>query len=86
MESLPALTGGQVIDYVIGWTTAASPVAVDMVTLPALRSLLRFLHAAGHDSVAAGRGGARRASPTGPGRDAAGGVPVRIVRAVLSSC
>ncbi len=48
MESLPALTGGQVIDYVIGWTTAASPVAVDMVTLPALRSLLRFLHTAGH--------------------------------------
>ena len=43
VESLPALTGGQVIDYVIGWTTAASPVAVDMVTLPALRSLLRFL-------------------------------------------
>jgi site-specific recombinase XerD len=47
-DSLPALSAGQVTDYVIGWTTARTGAAVDTVTLPALRSLLRFLHTAGH--------------------------------------
>lgn len=85
VESLPALTGGQVIDYVIGWTTAASPVAVDMVTLPALRSLLRFLHTAGHvplplaEAVPAGR---RRPARVEMPRAASG----EDVRAVLASC
>src|SRR6266571_5133795 len=31
-----------------GWTGSRRGKAVDTVTLPALRSLLRFLHAAGH--------------------------------------
>jgi integrase/recombinase XerD len=47
-QSLPALSAGQVTDYVMGWTAAGSGNAVDMVTLPALRSLLRFMHADGH--------------------------------------
>ena len=46
-ESLSVLSAGQVTDYVMGWTSAANGTAVDMVTLPALRSLLRFLHTRG---------------------------------------
>jgi len=48
-QSLPALSAGQVTDYVLGWTAGrGGSAAVDTVTLPALRSLLRFLHVAGH--------------------------------------
>jgi hypothetical protein len=44
-QSLPALSAGQVTDYVLDWTASRTGRAVDMVTLPALRSLLRFLRA-----------------------------------------
>jgi site-specific recombinase XerC len=48
-QSLPALSAGQVTDYVLGWTAGrGGGAAVDTVSLPALRSLLRFLHVAGH--------------------------------------
>jgi hypothetical protein len=45
-EALPGLPAGQVIDFVRDWSTRRSSTALDMVTLPALRSLLRFLHLA----------------------------------------
>jgi integrase/recombinase XerD len=48
-QSLPALSAGQVTDYVLGWTADRTGKPVDMVMLPALRSLLRFLHVVGHD-------------------------------------
>jgi site-specific recombinase XerD len=46
--SLPGLSAGRVTEYVLGWTASRGDAGVDTVTLPALRSLLRFLHAAGH--------------------------------------
>ncbi|ROO52669.1 site-specific recombinase XerD [Micromonospora sp. Llam0] len=61
-ETLPGLSAGQVIDFVRDWSTRRRSTALDMVTLPALRSLLRFLHLAGRvplglsGAVPAGRG------------------------------
>lgn len=84
-ESLSVLSAGQVTDYVMGWTSAANDTAVDMVTLPALRSLLRFLHTTGSISrpLAA-------AVPAGRGRPAQVGMPRAAVhddvRAVLAGC
>jgi site-specific recombinase XerD len=47
-QSLPGLSAGQVTDFVLGWTADRTGKPVDTVMLPALRSLLRFLHVAGH--------------------------------------
>ena len=47
-QALPAMSAGQVTDYVLGWAARRNGKAGDTVTLPALRSLLRFLHVAGH--------------------------------------
>jgi integrase/recombinase XerD len=58
-RSLPALSAGQVVDFVRDWTTRRRSTTLDMVTLPALRSLLRFVHLAG----GVGRGGAGRTGP-----------------------
>jgi integrase/recombinase XerD len=52
-DGLTDLSAGQVTSYVLGWTSAGRTASgraggtVDMVTLPALRSLLRFLHVTG---------------------------------------
>jgi len=84
-DSLPALSAGQVTDYAIGWTTARTDTGVDTVTLPALRSLLRFLHAAGHvprPLAAAVPAGRRRPTRVDMPRAAS---PDH-VRAVLAGC
>ena len=47
-RALPGLSAGQVTGYVLGQARRRWDRAPDMVTLPALRSLLRYLHAAGH--------------------------------------
>jgi len=84
-EALPALSAGQVTGYVLDWTRSRSGNGVDTVTLPALRSLLRFLHAAGRiprqlaTAVPAGR---RRPSRVDVPRAAAHDH----VQAVLASC
>ncbi len=84
-QSLPALSAGQVTDYVLGWAAGRRGMAVDTVTLPALRSLLRFLHTAGYvrRSLAA-------AVPAGRRRPTNIGVPRAArsdhVRAVLAGC
>jgi site-specific recombinase XerD len=60
-DSVSGLSAGQVIGYVMQWTRRRDGRPPDMVTLPALRSFLRFLHVAGHipgalaDAVPAGR-------------------------------
>ncbi|HEX2301020.1 MAG TPA: tyrosine-type recombinase/integrase [Pseudonocardiaceae bacterium] len=84
-RSLPQLSAGQVIDFVRDWTSRRRSTALDMVILPALRSLLRFLHIAGHVRVAlagavpAGRGRARHLDqPRAACRED--------VRAVLAGC
>jgi integrase/recombinase XerD len=67
-QSLPRLSAGQVIDYVRDWTARRRSTSIDMVNLPALRSLLRYLHLAGHiprslaGAVPAGRGRPRNAA------------------------
>jgi site-specific recombinase XerD len=61
-RSLPQLSAGQVVEFVRDWTTRRRSTANDTVTLPALRSVLRFLHVAGYvpaalsGAVPAGRG------------------------------
>src|SRR6266498_1523722 len=84
-RSLPQLSAAQVVEFVRDWTTRRHSTANDMVTLPALRSLLRFLHLAGHVPVAlagavpAGRGRPRNADrPRAACRE--------LVQAVLTSC
>lgn len=84
-DSLPALSVGQVTDYVLGWTAGRIGGAADMVTLPALRSLLRFLHVAGHvlrPLAAAVPAGRRRPTRLDMPRAAS----VDHVRAVLAGC
>ena len=82
--ALPALSAGQVIEFVRDWSARRSSTALDMVTLPALRSLLRFLHLAGrrvgfNGAVPAGRGRPRNlARPRAAGH--------KQVRAVLAGC
>jgi len=84
-DALPRLSAGQVIDFVQEWSTRRRSTVLDMVTLPALRSLLRFLHVAGHvqlglaGAVPAGRGRPRNlARPRSAGSEH--------VRAVLAAC
>jgi integrase/recombinase XerD len=79
------LQAAQVTAYVMDWARRRQGARADMVTLPALRSFLRFLHIAGHvrhllvGAVPAGRGH--------PGRF---GVPraaaARDIQAVLDCC
>ena len=60
-EALPGLSAGQVTGYVLEQARRRRGRSPDMVALPALRSLLRYLHAAGHvplslaEAVPAGR-------------------------------
>jgi integrase/recombinase XerD len=83
-ELLPGLSAGQVIDFVREWSTRRSSTALDMVTLPALRSLLRFLHLTGRVPTGlAGAVPAGRGRPRNVARQRAGGEQVR---AVLASC
>jgi len=63
-RSLPRLSAGQVVDFMRDWTTRRRSPTLDMVTLPALRSLLRFLHMAGPLRWALG--GAVPSAPTCP--------------------
>jgi site-specific recombinase XerD len=82
---LPRLSPGQVIEFVRDWSTRRRTTAVDMVTLPALRSLLRFLHLAGHVPVAlAGAVPAGRGRPRNLTRPRA--AHHEQVRAVLAGC
>jgi site-specific recombinase XerD len=84
-DCVSRLEAGQVTAYVMDWARRREGGRPDMVTLPALRSFLRFLHVAGHvphllvGAVPAGRGH--------PGRH---GVPraaaARDIQAVLDSC
>jgi integrase/recombinase XerD len=84
-DAMSGLSAGLVTGYVMEWARRRKGLAPDMVTLPALRSFLRFAHVAGHvplslvDAVPAGRGhpgrsGLPRAAP-GEG-----------IRAVLAAC
>jgi site-specific recombinase XerD len=82
---LSKLSSGQVTSYVMQWARHRDGRPPDMVTLPALRSFLRFLHVAGHvqhlliDAVPAGRGHFGR---TGVPRAAS----AEGIRAILASC
>jgi len=84
MLSLPALSAGQVIEYVRDWSSRRKRTTIDMVNLPALRSLLRYLHVTGMvpnslaGAVPPGRGRPRNAVVRAASR---GGV-----RAVLDGC
>jgi integrase len=83
--SLSELSAGWVIGYVMQWARRRESLRPDMVTLPALRSFLRFLHVAGHvpgllvDAVPSGRAHPGR---LGVPRAASGDG----IRAVLASC
>lgn len=92
LESLPGqldatlaeLSTANVTGYVLAWAKRRQGKAPDLVTLPALRSLLRYLHVAGligaplAEAIPAGRGYPRPALP----RVASAGQ----VRAVLAAC
>lgn len=84
-DSLSGLSAGWVTGYVMQWAHRREGLRPDMVTLPALRSFLRFLHLAGHvPSLLAGAVPAGRAHPgrLGVPRAASGNG----IRAVLASC
>jgi len=82
-RSLPQLSAAQVVEFVRDWTTRRHSTANDMVTLPALRSLQRFLHLAGHVPVAlAGAVPAGRGQP----RDLRRAARHDHVQAVLAGC
>ena len=84
-QALPAMSAGQVTDYVLGWAARRNGKAGDTVTLPALRSLLRFLHVAGHvprPLVAAVPAARRRPTHVGVPR----ATSPDHVRAVLAGC
>jgi site-specific recombinase XerD len=84
-QSLRQLSAGQVIEFVRDWTSRRRSPARDLVILPALRSLLRFLHASGHvraalaGAVPAGRGWPRNLNQPRAAR-------TDDVRAVLAGC
>jgi integrase/recombinase XerD len=84
-RSLPRLSAGQVIDFVQDWTERRHSMALDMVVLPALRSLLRYLHLVGQVAVAlAGAVPVGRARPRNVDRPRAASPDH--VRAVLAGC
>jgi site-specific recombinase XerD len=82
--TLAELSTAQVTGYVLAWAERRRGKAPDLVTLPALRSLLRYLHVAGligaplADAVPAGRGYPRPALPRA--------VSLGQVREVLTAC
>ncbi len=82
--ALAGLSAADVTGYVLAWAGRRQGKAPDLVTLPALRSLLRYLHVAGligaplAAAVPAGRGYPRPALP----RAASAGQ----IRAVLAAC
>ena len=92
LESLPGqldvalaeLSAARITGYVLAWAKRRQGKAADLVTLPALRSLLRYLHVVGlieaplAGAVPAGRGYPRPALP----RTASAGQ----IRAVLAAC
>jgi site-specific recombinase XerD len=82
-RSLPQLSAAQVIAFVQDTITRRRGTANDMVTLPALRSLLRFLHVAGHVPMALGG-----AVPAGRGqpRNLRRAARLDHVQAVLAGC
>jgi site-specific recombinase XerD len=82
---LAALSAGRVVDYVVAWSSRRRDASMDMVTLPALRSLLRFLHVTGKvPSPLAG------AVPAGRGQPSRLGLPRAVagddLRTVLARC
>ena len=82
-HTLQALSAGQVTGHVLEQARCRREGAPDMVRLPALRSLLRYLHAAGHIPLRLDK-----AVPAGrawrPGLPRA--VPADQLRVVLASC
>ena len=92
LETLPGqpaaavaeLSAAHVTGYVLGWAGRRQGKAPDLVTLPALRSLLRYLHVSGviggplAEAVPAGRGYPRPALPRA--------ASACQVRAVLAAC
>jgi integrase/recombinase XerD len=82
--ALCGLSAAGVTAFVLGWAERRKGEAADMVTLPALRSLLRFLHVSGlilaplADAVPAGRGYPRPVPPRAASDER--------IRAVLASC
>jgi integrase/recombinase XerD len=82
-ETLAGLAAGQVTGYVLEQSRRRRDRAPDMVMLPALRSLLRYLHAAGHTPLPlAGAVPAGRRWRPGLPRAAS----ADHLRAVLASC
>lgn len=81
---LAELSAARGTGYVLAWAERRQGQAPDLVTLPALRSLLRYLHVAGligaplAEVVPAGRGYPRPARPRAASADD--------VRAVLAAC
>lgn len=82
--ALGGLSSAGVTGFVLEWAERRKGAAPDMMTLPALRSLLRFLHVSGlitaplADAVPAGRGYPRLVPPRA--------APADHIRAVLASC
>ena len=82
--ALGALSAAEVTAFVLEWAERRKGKAPDLLTLPALRSLLRFLHVSGlitaplADAVPAGRGYPRPVPPRA--------VPSGRIGAVLAAC
>jgi integrase/recombinase XerD len=84
-EGVARLEAGQVTAYVMDWARRREGARPDMVTLPALRSFLRFLHVAGHvRHLLVGAVPAGRAHPGRHGLPRA--AAARDIQAVLDSC
>lgn len=87
-QALAGLSAGQVTGYVLERARrrrAGAP--QDMVILPALRSLLRFLHIAGYTWVIPGCRWPGRSRPGGAGSRACRELPqLNDLRAVLAAC
>ncbi|WP_239342459.1 tyrosine-type recombinase/integrase [Frankia sp. CiP3] len=81
---LADLSAGQVINYVRTWAARRQSAPTDMVTLPALRSLLRFLHLTG--TVTLPLAGAVPASRGRPVRGLPRAANGDDVRTVLARC
>lgn len=82
-RSLPQLSAAQVVEFVRDWNASRRSTANDMVTLPSLRSVLRFLHVAGYVPAAlAGAVPAGRGQP----RNLRRAVRSDHVQAVLAGC